>query len=127
MKFTYLYFLGLLLLVLGLWLVTPLIFKFIGASFQDGQQYVLWIGLGFAFNGMYKMFGAYLMYTEKTKIIGFATVMTALVNIGLNFLLIPVYGLLGAAIASTSAFFFQVLITAFFSNRYYPTALVSIQ
>lgn len=111
-KITYLYVVGILLVVLLLWLMLPFIFKyFIGEKFGEGMQLVIWVALGFAFNGMYKMVSVYIFYLEKTMIIAFTSFGVAIVNIILNFVLIPKYGLQGAAVATMSAMGLQFIVT----------------
>ncbi len=116
-KITYLYFLFMLLLVVVLLIVTPLIFRFlIGDDFNDGMKYVLWIALGFAFNGMYKMVVNYIFYIKRTYIIGIVTVFTALINLWLNYILITKNGAIGAAQATAIAFFIEFVLMFILSS-----------
>ncbi|MBU2018186.1 MAG: oligosaccharide flippase family protein, partial [Bacteroidetes bacterium] len=62
---TYLYFVGIVLLTVAFYFCTPLIFQFLGKSYASGLELVFWIALGFAFNGMYKMVSVYFFYHEK--------------------------------------------------------------
>jgi len=119
-KITYLYMLVMIGFVLLLWLVTPILYQFIDEDFSEGIGVVAIIGLGFAFNGMYKMMVNYLFYAEKTKIISSITIVLAILNIVLSVLLIPKYGIMGPAYASAVTFFMQFLITWYFSNKYHP-------
>ncbi len=123
---TYSYFIVLLLLVFSLWLLTPFIFSFLSNEYQGGMSFVFWIGLGFGFNGMYKMMVNYLFYLELTKIIAFTTFTIALCNIALNILFIQLYGLIGAAIASSISFGLEFLFIWYLSNKYYPMPWFSI-
>jgi O-antigen/teichoic acid export membrane protein len=117
-KITYFYFAGILLFVFLLWLVLPFIYKyFIGVKFGEGMQLVLWVALGFAFNGMYKMVSVYIFYLERTMIIAYASFGVAIVNIMLNFALIPHYGLQGAAIATMTAMGLQFIVVWLISAR----------
>ncbi|MFK8046295.1 MAG: lipopolysaccharide biosynthesis protein [Crocinitomicaceae bacterium] len=119
-RITYLYMLAMIGFVLVLWLITPIIYQFIDADFSEGMGVVAIIGLGFGFNGMYKMMVNYLFYAEKTKVISSITIVLAVVNIVLSVLLIPKYGIVGPAYASALTFFMQFLITWYFSNKYHP-------
>ena len=119
-KVTYIYFLALLALTAGLWLITPIIFKFINHNFTEGSSFVFWIGLGFAFNGMYKMMVNYIMFEERTKYVAIITLTTAAVNIILNIIFINYYGLLGAAIASTISFAIQFILSWIICSKIYP-------
>ncbi|MGB7490767.1 MAG: polysaccharide biosynthesis C-terminal domain-containing protein, partial [Thermoanaerobaculia bacterium] len=46
--------------------------------------------------------------------------LTVLLNIGLNFLLIPHYGMMGAAAATTLSFFFSATGVWLLAQRFYP-------
>ena len=119
-KITYIYMVGMLLLALILWLVTPVIYMFLGKDFSEGMGVVAIIGLGFAFNGMYKMMVNYMFYAEKTQIISLITIFIAILNITLSVLFIKKYGILGTAYASSISFFVQFIVTWFISNKIYP-------
>lgn len=62
---------------------------------------VLW---AYVFNGLYINFLAPVIIARRTRYIMGATLLGAAVNIGANFLLIPVYGMLGAAWATFAAY-----------------------
>jgi len=62
---------------------------------------VLW---AYVFNGLYINFLAPAIIARRTGYIMAATLLGAAVNIGANFLLIPVYGMLGAAWATFAAY-----------------------
>jgi Na+-driven multidrug efflux pump len=78
---------------------------------------VLWISLGFAFNGMYKMVSVYFFYLEKTKQLAYVTILVSLLNILLNYLWIPVFGFKGAAFATMTSMLIQFLVTWFWSTK----------
>lgn len=116
-KITYLYILGILIAVFFLWLIMPVIYMFFGKAFQAGMDLVLWIALGFAFNGMYKMVSVYIFYLEKTMIIAFTSFGVAIMNVILNFTFIPEYGPQGAAVATMLSMGAQFLVTWFITSR----------
>lgn len=119
-KFTYLYFILLCLLVFVLWLFIPLIFSLLGSDFKGGADFVLILGLGFAFNGMYKMVVNYIFYEKKTYIISITTIGVATLNMILNYFSIQQYGLKGAAYASCLSFLIEFLVVWIISSRVYP-------
>lgn len=120
-KFTYGYFLVILFCVAVLTISTPLIFKiFINKSYQDAIQFVFWIALGFAFDGMYKMVVNYIFYIKKTYIISLITLLTATLNLALNYILISRYGALGAAKATAISMFCEFVAVWWISKRIYP-------
>jgi len=116
-KITYLYIIGILLVVVALWLIAPIIYSFLGKEFGAGMDLVLWVALGFAFNGMYKMVSVYIFYMERTMIIAIMSFGVAIVNIILNFALIPDFGMQGAAVATMSAMGLQFIFTWMISAR----------
>ena len=94
-----------------------MIYSLLGKAFGAGMDLVLWVALGFAFNGMYKMVSVYIFYLEKTMIIALMSFGVAIVNIILNFVLIPDYGMLGAAWATMAAMALQFIVTWMISAR----------
>jgi len=119
-KFTYLYFLLMILSALILTFLAPVIFKiFIGKSFSSGLNYVFWIALGFAINGMYKMVVNYIFYLKKTYFIATATIITASINIVLNYFLIKHNGAIGAAQATAISFAVEFILIWILSSILY--------
>ncbi len=119
-KFTYLYFIGLFVIFILLVYLLPWIYKiFVGANFIHSKKYVLWIALGFLFNGMYFMVTNYIFFVKKTYLLSFVTFFIAIINIILNWILIKIYGSLGAAIATTISYFLGFLFTWYLSNKVY--------
>jgi O-antigen/teichoic acid export membrane protein len=116
-KITYLYILGILLTVVVLWITVPFIYTFLGKDFQVGMNMVLYIALGFAFNGMYKMVSVYIFYLEKTWIIALITLGVAMLNVTLSVLLIPHYGAGGAAYSQMISMLILFLLTWLISSR----------
>jgi len=49
-------------------------------------------------------FGQTLLLMKKTKVIGLAYMVAALINLGLNLLIVPIWGILGAAITTLIAY-----------------------
>ena len=119
-RFTYLYYVLILLLAVVIAVVAPFIYKvFIADSYINGIDIVVWIALGFAFNGMYKMVGNYIFYIKKTYIISIITLFTAGLNIVLNYFMVNNFGAVGVAQASAISFFTQFILTWIISSRMY--------
>lgn len=119
-KFTYLYCIVILLLAIGLSLCAPYFLSFfVGKEFAGSSKYVVWIALGYAFNGMYKMVSNYIFYAEKTHILAWITFITALGQIGLNYVLISANGAVGAAQATTITLFVGMSLTWVLSQYVY--------
>ncbi len=66
---------------------------------------------------MVSSFGMYL--TGNNQFVAYITLLCAGINIGLNFWLIPVYGMVGAAINTVIAFALLDLLSNIASNKYY--------
>lgn len=119
-KITYLYFAFMILLVVVFYFVTPFIYKvFIGNEFQEGLHIVVWILMGYGFNGMYKMVVNYLFYLKKTKTIAITTIISGILNLVLNYFLIKRNGIIGAAQATAISFLVHFLLVYWLSCKYY--------
>lgn len=60
-----------------------------------------------------------LIIAQKTKYFAYINLSNALVVMVLNFILIPKFGIFGAAYATLIAFFYKIVLTYYFSSRYY--------
>ena len=120
-KFTYIYFGAILCMALGLGLFAPWFFSFfLGPKFTDANAYVIWISLGFAFNGMYMMVVNYIFYVQKTYILAWVTFSTAFISIILNYFAIKYWGAIGAAYTFALMSFVTFLLVWILSSRMYP-------
>ena len=126
-KITYLYFAALILLTLVLIFVTPLLYKLIGDQYSAGQRLSTYIMIAYLFNGMYKMFGNYLFYLKKTKIIALGTLVTLIFNLILNYYLIPTLGVSGAAISLIISFLIQFLAFVIIAQYHYRMPWISFK
>lgn len=118
---TYLYFVLITIGALVLGFAAPLILSIlVSKSFQGAYIHVSWVAMGYAFNGMYKMVVGYLFYTGRTGVLSWLTAAAAVTNIGFNIWLVPRYGAIGAAQATTAAFFVSFVLTWIVAARSYP-------
>lgn len=91
----------------------------IGKSFLDGIIIVPIVLFAYIFHGMFVNFTAGIYIEEKTKYFPYVTITGALVNIGVNFLLIPQYGYIGAALATLASYMVMALFLFYFSQKFY--------
>ena len=113
-KFTYLYDGGIILLVLVLSFIAPYFLKFfVSQYFYSAYKYVLWIVLGYAFQGMYFMVVNYIFYVKKTYILACITFLSAGVNFVLNYFFIKANGAIGAAQVTTITFFYILFFSGY--------------
>jgi O-antigen/teichoic acid export membrane protein len=119
-KYTYLYFGAIIVLALLISLMMPWFLGFfVGKKFAEASRYTFWIALGFAFSGMYYMVANYIFFSGKTHIVSWATLISLLTNISLNYFLIRWNGAVGAAQASACSFFLLFIVTWYLSARVY--------
>lgn len=119
-KITYLYNILIILAALLLGLGAPRFLDiFVGKDFRGAGIYVLWIALGYAFSGMYKMVAGYIFYVKKTYILAWITFITAVINVFLSYYLIKLNGALGAAQGTMLAFLFSYIFTWILSSKVY--------
>ena len=119
-KLTYAYFAVIICLALALGVIGPWFLSFfVGPQFGGSGQFVLWIALGFAFNGMYKMVVNYIFYVRKTSMLAWVTFSTAIVSIVINYFAIKYLGAIGAAYTYALISFITFLLVWVLSNRVY--------
>ena len=119
-KFTYIYFILILLFAFVVAYLAPLIYSvFISDAYIKGLEIVVWITIGFAFNGMYKMVGNYIFFIKKTYLISIITIFTAVINLILNYYMVNNWGAVGVAQATAISFLLQFLIVWVVSSKVY--------
>ena len=91
----------------------------IGKDYLSGIFIVPVILLAYLFYGMYVNFTAGIYIQEKTKVFPLITGIGALVNVGVNILLIPLLGIFGAALATLVSYIFMSAGLYFYSQKYY--------
>jgi O-antigen/teichoic acid export membrane protein len=115
-------FIGLILLCYAaVVILSPYFFQvMIDKKFYKGLIYVWPVGLAYVFWGFYMMFCAVIFFKQKTKFLGWLSLLNVMLNAVLNYALIRRYGAMGAAYATTISFFVVFVFTAFYSHRLYP-------
>ncbi len=88
-------------------------------SFLPAYEIVPIILFSYVFFGMSMISSLGMYLTSKTSYVAVITIVSAAVNIFLNFIFIPVYGILGAAVNTLIAFFILFVLSLATSNRYY--------
>jgi O-antigen/teichoic acid export membrane protein len=115
----------------GLFLVAGLLMEFVVRIPFVGGRFVnpaYWSGLGiipivlgaYYFNGMFANFAASAYIRKRTQYLPRITGAAALVNIALNFALIPYYGIWGAAWATLGAYMVSAVGMYWLTRRIYP-------
>ena len=81
---------------------------------------VTWTAIGVFFYGIYLLTSIGLNITARTGFYPVTTAIGAGLNIGLNFALVPGFGIIGAAWANGAAYAVQAGLAYVFSQRFYP-------
>jgi O-antigen/teichoic acid export membrane protein len=92
----------------------------IGKDFLPGLVVVPIILLAYLFNGIYVNLWAGLYIEEKTKYFPYVTGAGALVNVAVNLALIPVLGIVGAALATMASYVVMAAGLFYFAQKFYP-------
>ena len=88
-------------------------------DYWNAYKVVPYIILAYIFSGAKSVVSLGLFLKRKTNYIAYNTVGAAILNIGLNFILIPKYKMMGAAIATIISFVALYFATYFVANRFY--------
>ncbi len=97
--------------VIGLSILSPYLVHLLAPEeFAPAAPLIGWVGLGYTFNVLASYYAVQLGFFHLQVWATLALGMAALLNLALNVILIPRFGLLGAAIATAVAFFLQLLV-----------------
>lgn len=85
-------------------------------EFLMAQDIFIFVFIGYFFHILASYHETIITFEKKPIVVTFSIIVAAVLNIVLNIILIPTYGILGAAVATMIAFFVQYLITLVLSN-----------
>jgi O-antigen/teichoic acid export membrane protein len=121
-KVTSLYLLGAVGIVGGLFLGMPFLFHwFINDRFRGAQTFAYYLTGGYFMWAIYNAFLGYLLFHGKNRLILYISLSGMLVSITSNFLIVPHYGAMGAAITSILTYTFMAVLSVIFSWRYFKS------
>lgn len=92
----------------------------IAREYQEGVNLVPVIMLAYLIYGVYVNFIVGIYIKKKSKHLLYITGIAASTNIVLNYLLIPEYGMMGAAVATVCAYAVMTLILFVVTRKFYP-------
>lgn len=90
---------------------------FIGKEFQSCESMVPFILLGYVFLGINQMFLPGIYFEKKTRYLAYLTIFAAAVNVGANYILIPLFGINGSAYSSLVGYAVLAVSGYFVSQR----------
>ena len=97
----------------------PLLKMLSAPNYFAGAKVIPLVVLGVFFFGLTQRFGAGLSLYKKTHFYMCSFILAALLNLGLNFLFIPKYGYMAAAITTLISYAFLLLLTVVFSRQFF--------
>ena len=96
------------------------IFLLTDKSFHEAVDIVPIIVIAYLWNGLYIIPLNFLMLKNKTALIPLVTVPSALMNVLLNVVFVPYFGIIAAAWATFLAFLIQLCIVQTIATKVYP-------
>ncbi|HEO8419443.1 TPA: oligosaccharide flippase family protein [Yersinia enterocolitica] len=98
--------------------VTPEIIKLIAEeSYWDGLNLVPWIFMSYYFLFLVSFEAKVEQYFKRNKLVSLGTLISALINIVLNVILIPIYGYKIAAITTVISYLFMLIFHYIFTSK----------
>lgn len=102
-------------------------------NFHGAERVIPYVLLGYFFHGLYYFAVSPIFFYKKTMWLPWFTGAAAAANVGLNFLLIPYFGITGAALATTISMFLQAVLVHLCGRRLHDhgfnlkkTAIISL-
>lgn len=89
-------------------------------EYWEGLNVVPILLLAYLFNGVYYNMSVWFKLTDKTYYATIITVAGALVTIVANFLLIPILGYMGSALATLACYVFTTALSYWLGQKYFP-------
>lgn len=120
-KFTYAWFLLIILGVILSFFIGPLLVVFIaGEQYAEAGKVIGWLALGQGFQGMYLMVTNYIFYSKRTGLLSIASISSGVLNLILLIVLVRIFGLEGAAIAFATSMGIRFLLTWWIAHKRHP-------
>jgi O-antigen/teichoic acid export membrane protein len=107
-------------LLLGVTINLDILKYFLDEPYWEGLGIVPILLTAVMFLGLYYNFSVWFKLTDKTYFGTLITVGGVVLTIGLNYLLIPVYGYIGSSWATLACYFCMAMACYAFGQKYYP-------
>jgi len=118
--YSYFFMFFMLLMAIGVSILSPyLINVMLNESFYESNIFIWNLSLAAAFQGMNLVVVGYIFYENKNTFLAINTMIFSILQIILAYILIPIYGPIGAAKAATISFFMSFVSTWVYSARIY--------
>ncbi|MAC40456.1 MAG: hypothetical protein CMJ05_01525 [Pelagibacterales bacterium] len=96
-------------------------------SFLLSYKVIFPLSIGYFIIGLSALINTGLAVKKKTWIFGYAWIICAILNLLLNYLLVPIYGNMGAAYSTTLSFFSVLIIYAVYLDKIFPVKINYLQ
>ena len=93
---------------------------FVGPKFQEASKYILGFALAAAIHAIYYLVVNYIFYRQKTQYLAMITFGSGVLHIGITYMMIKIWGVIGAAYAAVVTHGIMTFLTWWLSNRVYP-------
>jgi len=100
-------------------LAKPAINVLTASEYHLGYKIVPWVAFGAFLVGVDHRFSYIFAFYKRTDLNMYCVLSAALLNIGLNFLLIPKFGYIAAAITTFISYAFMLILVIFVSRRFF--------
>ena len=104
----------------------PIMLLLFGAEYKDSSDVLLWLAPGIVALSIPKVLISHLAAKNKLGVAVKASTTSMVLNVVLNIILIPDYGLIGAAIASSISYGVYFIIYSFFYMRMFNVTLFGL-
>lgn len=89
-------------------------------EYLQGIRIIYFIGFSYVLYGLYYFNSMGMLFTDRTGRITWIIVISGVVNLALNFALIPSFGMMGAATATIAGYLIMFILSRILGQRYYP-------
>ncbi len=100
-------------------LCKPIIAVLTGGSYHEAYNIVPFVASGMILLGLQHRFHSGLIFYKKTTIIAYCFAISTLLNVGLNFIFIPIYGYIAAAITTLICYAVNLVLIIITSRRFF--------
>jgi O-antigen/teichoic acid export membrane protein len=89
------------------------------SSYYEGARIIPFVACSVFFLGLNQRYGAGLSFYKKTQFMMYVLIISSFVNIGLNFLFIPKYGYMAAAVTTLISYAFMLFLSIVISRQFF--------
>ena len=111
-----------IVIFLGVTIFYDFVIGFLGESYHDERGFLVVSILLLAnlFLGIFYNLSIWYKLTEKTKYGAYLSIFGAIITLTLNFVLIPIIGFIGSAIATLACYFSMTVASYFIGRKHFP-------